>query len=112
MPGTHPVHLLREEEHGRPVDGHHGEAQQRGSRSAVEYDREKPAHCTSREQRRLSGKERSELLIITVDTFLFPNLTAYTGRMTAEKMRSRTLSEMMKGVVTWRLVLLEEKFYF
>ena len=36
----------------------------------------------------------------TVNTFLFPNLKANMGRMTAEKMRSETLREMMKGVVT------------
>ena len=40
------VHLLREEEHGRPVDGDHSEAQHGGADRPVEQDWEELAHPT------------------------------------------------------------------
>ena len=44
--GEDPVHLLREEEHGRPIDGDHGKAQHGSADRPVEQDWEELAHPT------------------------------------------------------------------
>ena len=45
--GEDPVNLLREEEHGRPIDGDHGKAQHGSADRPVEQDWEELAHPTA-----------------------------------------------------------------